>query len=254
MPTPFTHLEIALRLLQDERVPLEIRRDLQREEPAFLLGSVAADGRVDTGGERHDTHFYRYDRVHRERAWRRMLREHPELWGPQDGAHRAFIAAYVAHLAVDECWTTRMLRPHFAEKEWGGDETRGERFRILHYLLSWMDERDWKRLDDACSARLLLAAPQRWLPFFPDEALRKWRDRIAQQLPPGGNSETLVVFGARIGQEPEAMRAFLDDEKRMRERLWVNVPKWLLSEIEEQLLEEAGRQLLEYWQEGDFSW
>ena len=249
MPTPFTHLDIAQRLLQDEGVPAGLCAELRREESAFLLGSVAADGRIDIGSERQDTHFYRYERPLTERPWRAMLRTHPQLWQPRDGAHRAFIAAYVAHLAVDECWTTRMLRPHFAEKEWRAGETRQERFRVLHYLLSWMDERDWCWLDDACAARLRAAAPNGWLPFFPDEALRNWRNRIAQQLPPYGQSETLTVFGARIGQEPTAMRAFLDDAQRMQECLWLNVPRELLAEIEAQLHDEARSQLLAYWRE-----
>ena len=231
-----------------------LRAKLRREEGAFLLGSVAADGRVGMGSERQDTHFYRYDRPLTERPWRAMLRAHPQLWQPQDGAHRAFIAAYVAHLAVDECWTTRMLRPHFAEKEWQAGETRQERFRILHYLLSWMDERDWWRLGDACAVRLRAAVPEGWLPFFPDEALRKWHDRIVQQLPPQGESETLKVFGARIGQEPAAMRAFLDDGEQMCEHLWQNVPRVLLAEIEAQLEEEARSQLLAYWQGSEVFW
>ena len=68
MPTPFTHLEIAQRLLQDERIPMDIRGILTQEKPAFLLGSVAADGRVDLGSARQDTHFYRYDQPQTERG------------------------------------------------------------------------------------------------------------------------------------------------------------------------------------------
>lgn len=254
MPTPFTHLEIAQRLLRDARVPGEVRKILTQEKPAFLLGSVAADGRVDLGSARQDTHFYRYDQPHTGRAWRTMMRQHPTLWSTHHIAHQVFLAAYVAHLAVDEGWTLRMLQPHFANKEWFRGESRRERFRILHYLLSWMDERDWARLEGCISERLLKAEPEEWLPFFTDDALRKWRDRIAQQLPPGGESETLVVFGARIGEDPEEMRACLDDERRMLEQLWVNIPKELLQEVEVHLMDEAISQLLAYWQERQGNW
>ncbi len=254
MPTPFTHLVVAQRLLSDPRIPKEIRDVMRREEPAFLLGSVAADGRVDLGSERQETHFYRYDRPQTERAWRSMLRQHPTLSKTKQVHHLVFLAAYVAHLAVDEGWTKRMLRPHFAEKDWCGGESRDERFRRLHYLLSWMDERDWQRLDETCAARLLAAQPAHWLPFFSDESLRNWRDRIAQQLPPKGVSETLAVFGRRIGQAPELIRARLDDEGWMQEHLWQNIPQRLLGDIEQSLLADASEQLQVYWQECECSW
>lgn len=251
MPTPFTHLEIGCRLLRDEQMPASLRARLRCEEAAFLLGSVAADGRIDLGGARQDTHFYRYDQPLTEQPWRTMLAAHPALWRPRDGAHRAFIAAYVAHLAVDECWTRHMLWPHFARKEWRGGETRQQRFRALHYLLSWMDERDWRRLADDCAERLRQAEPAQWLPFFPDDGLRNWRDRIARQLPPAGCSETLAVFGARIGQEPAAMRAYLNDHARMEAGIWVNIPRAALAEIETSLLNESRAALLAYWRESE---
>ena len=254
MPTPFTHLQIAQQLLGDERLPAAVRVVLGQEEAAYLLGSVAADGRVDSGNQRQDTHFYRYDQPSAERAWRAMMRAHPQLLQPKNRAHRVFIAAYVAHLAVDDTWTTLMLRPHFAEKEWLAGETRRGRFRILHYLLSWMDERDWGRLDGEWTQQLRQAAPADWLPFFPDAALEQWRERIAQQLPPDGQSETLQVFGARIGVEAAAMRAFLNDGQKMAERLWRNIPIELLAEVEARLQEEAALQLIAYWQECEVSW
>ena len=147
-----------------------------------------------------------------------------------------------------------MLQPHFAKKEWYGGESRRERFRILHYLLSWMDERDWGRLEGSISEQLLKAVPEEWLPFFSDGALSNWRDRIAQQLPTEGESETLVVFGARIGENPEEMRACLDDERWMQKQLWVNIPRELLQGVEVHLMDEAISQLLAYWQERQGSW
>ncbi len=249
MPTPFTHLEIAQRLLADGEIPPSIRHQLCDESGAFLLGSVAADGREKAVSERQDTHFYRYDQPLKGRAWRAMLCAHPSLWEPIDNSHRVFLAAYVAHLAVDECWTRSLLRPHFAEKEWRGGETRQERFRVLHYLLSWMDERDWPRLSGECAVRLREVIPQGWLPFFADESLRRWCDLILRQLPPLGKSDTLAIFGARIGQEPTTMRAILDDEATMHARLWKNIPPRLLAEVEAQCYREARSQMLAYWVE-----
>jgi hypothetical protein len=73
-------------------------------------------------------------------------------------------------------------------------------------------------------------------------------------LPPDGQSETLQIFGPRIGVEPAAMYAFLQDGQKMEARLWQNIPLSLLARVEEQLREEAARQLLAYWQECEISW
>src|SRR5262245_50696408 len=117
MPTPFTHLEIGQRLLRDEDLSPDIRSALKDDSSAFLLGSIAADALSGGGGERSDTHFYFYDQPIARAPWRVMLEQFPALNPAANSTQRAFLAGYVAHLAVDELWTMEMLRPHIAFSE-----------------------------------------------------------------------------------------------------------------------------------------
>ncbi|MBZ0288780.1 MAG: zinc dependent phospholipase C family protein, partial [Anaerolineae bacterium] len=131
MPTPFTHLETAQRLLRDPQVPAAARALLEAERSAFLLGQIAADARVNSGLLRTDTHFYHYDQPIIQHPWRVMLERHPALLQAETAAQRAFLAGYVAHLCVDEVWLMEMLKPHFGDRDWAPQPTR---FFILHIL------------------------------------------------------------------------------------------------------------------------
>jgi hypothetical protein len=132
MPTPFTHLEIAQRLLCDPHVPESTRALLDSERPAFLLGSVAADARDGAGATRESTHFYAYDRPIEERPWRVMMNSFPALARPHSRAQVAFRAGYVAHLSIDEEWGRKLVRPRFVKHEWGTPWEH--RFLMLHII------------------------------------------------------------------------------------------------------------------------
>jgi len=179
MPTPFTHLYIASRLLHDERVSAAAQAILAAHQPCFLLGGIVADQRLE-GMERADTHFYHYTRPMPDNPWREMFRQHPTLMQPKSEAHHAFLMGYVAHLAADEYWSRHMLGPHFANGEWGED--RFDRFFVLHLLLIWMDERDEDRLPQETADLLRQCFPNDWLPFLPDDGICDWRDFLADQL------------------------------------------------------------------------
>ncbi len=241
MPTPFTHLHAAQRLLTDALLPAAARDLLAAERPAFLLGSVAADARV-ASGRRADTHFYAYDEPLREHPWRAMLQQHPALCAPTSAAQRAFVAGYVAHLCMDEIWSLDMLAPYFAQGTW---LTASERFFMLHIILIYMDERDYCALAGWQRGALLAAQPADWLPFMPDAVLRGWRDFIAQQLPPG-RSQTLAVFGGRIQRAAADFRALLDSPAAMQANLWDHVPPSALAAVEARMYAFAREQMLAY--------
>jgi len=249
MPTPFSHLYIAQKLLEDSALPPPYRQLLQRQRPAFLLGSVVADARVASGMGRHVTHFYAYNEPISERSWRRMLRCHPSLQLAQSAAHRAFLAGYVAHLACDEAWALKMARPHFWRADWPGI-SRYEKFFCLHLLLCFMDERDERALAAWQAAELQSCQPGDWLPFLPQSALLRWQDYVAQQIAPNGSSRTLDIFSRRLGCEPQDLRTVLDEAFAMQIRLWHHIPKALLAEVERQAyafaLEQMARYLGEY--------
>jgi hypothetical protein len=247
MPTPFTHLLTAQRLLDDPCLSEAARAFLNAECAAFLLGNIAADARVDSGQTREATHFYAYDEppIHRQ-TWRVMLERHPSLKTPTSPAQRAFIAGYVAHLSMDEVWTLDMLAPQFGQRDWGGSSHF--RFVMLHILLIHIDERDLSGIQSWQADTLRQAEPDAWLPFMTDATLRQWRDFIAAQLEPGA-SQTLAVLGGRVGMAPEELRAILDSPERMRDDLWANVAPETLAQVEQEMYSHARDQLAIYLQE-----
>lgn len=242
MPTPFTHLHAAHKLINDPAVTSDLRNFLRSEHSAFLLGNIAADARVDSGLLRADTHFYHYDTPITEHPWRVMFERHPSLHSLTSAAHRAFLAGYVAHLAMDEYWSLEMLRPHFVEREWA---TQQMRFFMLHIILIYMDERDYATLDGERRKLLLASQPDAWLPFMSDEILKHWGDYIAEQLPPGV-SETLAIFGQRIHKSVEDFRSVLDSPERMQGQLWDNISFDVFTDIDEQMYSFAREQMLIY--------
>ena len=284
MPTPFTHLRIAQELLVDELLPAHYRGLLRRHIPAFQLGGIVADARVASGVGREVTHFYAYGRPISEHPWRLMLRRHPDLneardenhlaflagyvahlaadeaWAlkmlrqhptlcrAQDEAHLAFLAGYVAHLAADEAWALKMVRPQFWERDWLGVE-RSDKFFALHLILTVMDERDLSILARWQAESLGRSEPDAWLPFMTDEVLRGWRDLVARQIAPGGDSETLAIFGRRLNRDPAEIRAVLDDPALMEHHLWRHVPRSLLSLVERQTYAFTREQLAVYLKE-----
>lgn len=246
MPTPFTHLAIAQRLLQDPALSSDVREALAKARDAFLLGNIAADARVGSGAARADTHFYQYGEPIDAPPWRVMTGRFPRLMQPHDAAHRAFVAGYVAHLSVDEYWTRNLSGPYFALKEWAD---RQERFYMLHILLITMDERDLASLEGWQAGALAAAEPLDWLPFASDADLRQWRDLIHTQIAPGGHSETLHIFGQRINKSAAEMRAIVDDPAQVQARLWDYVPRADVARIEAEMFAYARAQMAVYWQE-----
>ena len=245
MPTPFTHLLIAQKLLADDKLPPVYRALLHRQKPAFQLGSIVADARVASGVGREVTHFYAYGRPILTRPWRQMLREHPTLAAATDEAYIAFLAGYVAHLATDETWTLKMVRPQFWERDWLGVDPR-DKFLALHLILTVMDERDEKQLAGWQAESLARCEPDGWLPFMSDDVLRGWRDLVARQIRPDGVSETLAIFGRRLERDPAEIRAILDDPALMKRTLWRHVSPDALRAVEQHAYDVTCEQLAVY--------
>jgi len=246
MPTPFTHLAVTARLLDDSSpLPGGVRAALLAESGAFLLGNIAADARISSGLNREDTHFYAYDRPMTDHPWRVMLASFPALRRPVNPAQRAFVAGYVAHLTLDEVWSLQIVRPYFGQGTW---RPPPERFFLLNALLVQMDARDYRLLPPWQRSTLLDAAPGDWLPFMTDADLRGWRDFVGLQLPREGASQTLQVIGERVGLTPEALQAFIESEERMSP-LWANVPTEAVAETEQTMEARAREDLLTYWAE-----
>ncbi|MBE2182848.1 MAG: zinc dependent phospholipase C family protein [Anaerolineae bacterium] len=245
MPTPFTHLAYAQRLLTDDELPENARQLLQSQRPAFLLGSIAADAQTVHQLNREITHFYNYDQPLEVPPYQIMLRQFPELALPVTLSQRAFIAGYVFHLSIDEIWSVEMIHPYFVMQEWG---TKLERFLALQLLLITMDERDRESLLTVTIGELTEAQPSRWLPFIADDLLVKWRDLITLQLLPGGHSQTLEIVCERapttLQLTPGRLRDMLDSPVTMEQKLESHVPQSAVLSIETQMYQQSRERLI----------
>jgi hypothetical protein len=233
MPTPFTHLAYAQRLLADDGLPEYVRHLLQSERPAFLLGSIAADAQTIHGLKRETTHFYSYDQPLETPPYQIMLTQHSELSISESHSQRAFVAGYVFHLSIDEIWSVQMIHPYFVLPQWGN---KLDRFLALQLMLITMDERDRAALSATTIHELAAANPTQWLPFLDDDALVAWRDLIARQLMQDGDVQTLNIISERapasLALTPAALRDMLDSPEVMNRHLWSHVLQTTLAEIE----------------------
>ena len=246
MPTPFTHLVAAQRVLTDPQVADADRALLQAHSDAFLLGSVVADGHFLCGLKREETHFYSYDRDITLTPWRVMMAQYPTLWSARNDELRAFLAGYVFHLSIDESWTVDMMIPQFALGDWG---TRAQRFLMMHLMLIEMDERDHAAIDALSVRAMHDAAPHNWLPFMDDASLRAWGDLKHRQIEPGGRSETLDILAPRVNMTVEQVRVMLDSPELLECELWRNVPRDVLADVEARMVAHARAQMIAYLRE-----
>lgn len=240
MPTPFTHLRITHRLLNDSKIPDSVRKLMNIYCADFYLGGVVADARPE-GSRRADTHFYHYTEPMPDSPWREMFRHYPSLKTAQSKSHKVLLMAYVAHLATDEYWSRNFLKSHIAEANWGKDIY--DRFNALHLLLIYMDERDEKCLPESLPPLMRQSYPSSCLPFIGDEVMCEWRDFIADQLE-NDASQTLEIFGSRIRTAPKDLRKMLDDSEYMQRRIWDNISLDFLLEFEERMYRFSREQML----------
>lgn len=243
MPTPFMHLNAAHRWLQE--APAEAQAAIMSHLGAFLLGNVAPDARVSTGLSREETHFFEYAAKIEPPAKDAMFEAHPTL-ETAVGEQRAFVAGYIAHLAMDVVWAESMLYPNFYKKDW---LTPAMRFVHLHVLLLQLDERDYGQWPDTFAPALANAQPDHWLPFLGDADLIEWRNIIADQILPGKHSKSIEVLGTRVSVGEAGLREILADEARIQDELWANVPQGLVESVEQQMFAAMRRDLLNYLME-----
>ncbi len=247
MPTPFMHMAFAQRVVADDALPPDVRAAIDAHWGAFLLGSIAPDARVSSGIRRADTHFFEYEPVIATPPITAMLTQYPMLNRANVGSdqHAVFIAAYGAHLAMDEIWCTDLLFPKFMNGWADGSLS----FQMLHMLLGWLDARDLQTLPLAAQYPALAAAtPDHWLPFIPDEALIVWRDTIASQIAPEGSSRTLEILSQRIKMNEGEMRAFINSPDKMDQFMWQNVSRETVAAVEVAMYARARSVLLDYLQ------
>jgi hypothetical protein len=136
-------------------------------------------------------------------------------------AHTAFLAGYLAHLWLDQAWIAAVFEPTFGPKVRRLDFR--QRFIDHNLLRAHMDQQERTHLPPDLGATLRRASPDHWLPFAPDSDLCRWRDGLAHQLEPGGQSQTVTVFANRLGLSPEAFAARLGSQAEMERAVFRHV-------------------------------
>jgi hypothetical protein len=217
---------VAEDLLVHPGLSSEIRRTLQENRPAFLLGNTAPDVQTVSGQAREVTHFFDLPiRPGMPAAWDGMLSAYPELARPARLAsdQAAFIAGYLCHLQADWLWVLQVFAPVFGpHNTW---RTFSHRLYLHNVLRAYLDQQIFPDLPAAMGADLEKAIPFHWLPFVADLYLVEWRDFLARQLQPGAIVETVEVFAARQGISPQEYYRLLQSEELLEQEIFVRLPR-----------------------------
>ena len=218
------HLEIAEMIRSSDRLLEPFKEYIDRDFPAFYLGSVAADVQSVADIKREDTHFYYVPPRSDEQAYETMLKSYPQIANsraiPRD--HAVFIAGYCAHLMLDLRWYHEVLIPFFVENENWASHHRA--FLVHNTLLTYLDKSAVDELPASAPETLSSAQPKNWLPFAADSDLVKWRDLLVQQLKPGAMLQTVEVYARRMGMSPKEFAANLGRADWMNRHLFSKVP------------------------------
>ncbi|MCB0005899.1 MAG: zinc dependent phospholipase C family protein [Anaerolineales bacterium] len=232
MPTPFTHLDIAERMLVHDQLSPSIKALILAHKPAFMLGHVAADLQTICDIKRADTHFYRRMEALTFDAPALMLIRYPELAKASQLTpdHRLFVAGYLAHLLFDIIWFRRILHPHYWDVP-GWQAPFEARVLSHNTLLTYLDTVALGRLPAGTGPLLAAATPHNWLPFAADEYIIRWRDMLAAQLEPGAAIQTVIIYAERMKIAPETFQEHLADPHWMQENVFRIVPLTLLRQL-----------------------
>jgi len=172
VPSLGSHLARARQVAERLRLP-----EIDADRGSYYFGATAPDVRVITRLDRRITHFYELDGYGQQDSVARMFQEHPGLAQPAglDAATTAFIAGYITHLVLDECYIEEVYRRDFGQLSPIGDDPRRNVLdRVLQYELDRLDREDRRAMDEVCTA-LMACSPPEHIPFIADEHLVQWR-------------------------------------------------------------------------------
>jgi hypothetical protein len=126
---------------------------------------------------------------------------------------------------MDETWCVRLLFPYFML------EALPDRMWHFHKLVGYLDRRDRVQIPADYYPLLKNTTPQGWLPFIDDAALIAWQGKVAEQLAPGGESQTMAILGRTVGVEAAELAAAIDDETQMQ-TVWSHISLERVAHIE----------------------
>ena len=246
MPTPFYHLSVAEDLLRRSELPAGNLKLLLEYRPAFLLGNTAPDVQTVSGQSRQATHFFEVPILPgAPPAWEKLLALHPSLArSRQSPEGAAFLSGYLCHLQADWQWVVKIFSPVFGPR--AGWKTFRRRLYLHNVLRAYLDQQILDQLRPELGVELGQAFPGQWLPFVEDANLCQWRDFLAQQLHPGSKVQTVEVFAARQGLEPQEYYALLSSEERLEQEIFNRLPRQVLQGYRQRLLEANTRLIVAY--------
>jgi hypothetical protein len=247
VPTPFYHLSVAEDLLQRPDLPSGVREFLNHHRPEFLFGNTAPDVQTISGQPRPVTHFFDLPILPgASTAWEAILAAHPLLAEPGllNEGQAAFLAGYLCHLQADWIWVLDIFVPVFGP--WSTWQTLKQRLYLHNVLRAYLDRQILDGLQSQIDGELEAVRPFHWLPFVEDSHLVEWRTLLARQLHPGAVTQTVEVFAARQGIDPQKFYRLLESEDRLEREIFSKLPRQELDLYRQRLIEENVRLLSQY--------
>lgn len=144
----------------------------------YLLGSTAPDIRVLTRWDRQVTHFFDLASFEPQRGVEGLFHAQPQIAEATllNDSTRAFMAGYITHLEMDECWINDVYRPFFGvHSTLAGDSRANVLDRVLQYELERKIRED-RAFMSSCESALRSAAMEIECGFLEQETLERWRE------------------------------------------------------------------------------
>jgi hypothetical protein len=175
MPSLGSHLARAHELAERVAMP-----EIDAARGPYYFGSTAPDVRIVSRLDRRVTHFYELDDYETQDSVARMFEEHPGLSETTTlgEAVTAFIAGYITHLVLDQCYIEGIYREFFGLRSpLHDDSSRNAIDRALQYELDRIDREDRDAMLGV-QAAVSEATPVAGIPFIDDGHLVRWHDVV----------------------------------------------------------------------------
>ena len=221
---------------------------------AAYLGSTTPDIRAMTKWNRSRTHFSDLSVPRIGDGVQRMFELYPHLAGSDNALRpetRAFLLGYISHIVADEAWITTMFRPYF------DGANRVTDTEVESHIWDRALQLDMDRValnengglsvhNDAIADMETIPA----LEFLQDELIDEWRGWVARLLGWDFTWERLKRALNRMYRDDDEVQlvvdGFLEDVPRSLERVYERLPRELIDNYRERVIEETIIQAREY--------
>lgn len=192
--------------------------DLDDNAGAYLLGATSPDIRVLTRQDRYSTHFFDLDDEEHQDSVSSFFETHARWARPEDlnAETRAWVAGYIAHLAMDEEYITGIYRRFFAaHDDLGGQMRANVMDRLLQFELDRAYGNDEALKQEICGALACTVENIDCAGFVETETLERWRNvakDVASKQMDWERMRSMVSNHLRFAglSEGESLGEFLD--------------------------------------------